>query len=51
MLNEKLTKNKERLSLLLQKKENLEREILNLERKIENQEFALKHQSNGKDLG
>lgn len=41
-LSSKIQKNKERLELLLQKRDNLEREIQNLETKIVNQEYALK---------
>lgn len=42
-LAEKIQENKERLSSLLSKKENIEREIANLSLKINNQEFALKN--------
>lgn len=36
------SRDRERLSLLKKKKENLEQEILNLETKIQNREFQLK---------
>lgn len=42
-LETKISENKERLILLQQKKQNLEREIANLSLKVLNQENALKN--------
>lgn len=43
----RINENQRRLTALILKKENIEREIINLENRLQNQQFALNHQKQG----